>query len=293
MSGSKSDDFTEAPSVIDLLLSSSLDDLYDSLIGSQTVLSMPTMPLNTDGIDPYGSNITIRRVNFTNFDDAVAIKPMFKGRAVVAKGECSQDILVEDCNVKFGVGMSIGAVYPNPSHNCVKDVTFRNINFEYPLKAIYLKSGPGSPGVEESGEISNILYENIKIHFPVWFGIYIGPQQMSEPDGTGPGCLLYPFEDCHTEPKIDFRNITIRNLESTGGLLNPGIIRFNETNPSQGLKFENVTLHGWWEDLDWGFITEFAHGATAVNVYPDPQFGARQTEQVFYLFSIKNMLRFA
>ena len=193
MTSSKADDFTEAPSVTDLLLTANLDDLYNTLVGSKTVLSMPTMPLNTDGIDPYGSNITIRRVNFTNFDDAVAIKPMYKGRAVVAKGDCSQDILVEDCNVKFGVGMSIGSVYPNANHNCVKDVTFRNINFEYPLKAIYLKSSPGTPGVEESGEITNILYENIKIHFPVWFAIYIGPQQMSEPDGTGPGCLLYPF----------------------------------------------------------------------------------------------------
>ena len=116
---------------------------------------------------------------------------------------------------------------------------------------------------------------------------------MSEPDGTGPGCLLYPFEDCHTEPKIDFRNITIRNLESNGGLLNPGIIRFNETNPVQNLVFENVHIHGWWEALDWGFITEYAHGATAIDVFPDPRFGARQTEQVFYLFSIKSYLRFA
>lgn len=241
MSESSSDDFTEAPTIFDLLLTRDLSKLYKSLVGTKTLLSLPTMPLNTDGIDPYGSNITIRNVNFTNFDDAVAIKPMHAGGEYkVGKGNCTQDILVENCNVKFGVGMSIGSVYPNKNHACVKNVTFRNINFEYPLKAIYIKSSPGTPGEPETGEITNILYENIKIHFPVWFAIYIGPQQMKEPDGGGPGCMAYPFQDCPTEPKIDFRNITIRNLESTGGLLPPGIIRFNESNPIPDLVFENV-----------------------------------------------------
>ena len=46
------DDVTEAPSIYDILMSESLDDLWNSLVGSQTVISMPTMPLNTDGIDP-------------------------------------------------------------------------------------------------------------------------------------------------------------------------------------------------------------------------------------------------
>ena len=38
-------------------------------------LRIPTFPLNTDGIDPAGTNILIERVNITNFDDAVAVKP--------------------------------------------------------------------------------------------------------------------------------------------------------------------------------------------------------------------------
>lgn len=37
--------------------------------------TLPMFPLNTDGIDPHGTNILIERVNITNFDDAVAIKP--------------------------------------------------------------------------------------------------------------------------------------------------------------------------------------------------------------------------
>jgi polygalacturonase len=36
---------------------------------------MPTFPLNTDGIDPSGTNVIIRNINITNYDDAVAVKP--------------------------------------------------------------------------------------------------------------------------------------------------------------------------------------------------------------------------
>ena len=135
---------------------------------------MPPNPLNTDGIDPAGSNITITRVNITNFDDAIAVKPS-SGRFVVAKDGCSQDINVSDMNIKFGVGMSIGSVPPKWDHTCIRRVTFKNITFEYPLKAIYVKTNPLHAGKNESGEITDILYEDIKIHFPIWWNIYIGP----------------------------------------------------------------------------------------------------------------------
>ena len=42
--------------------------------------------------------------------------------------------------------------------------------------------------------------------------------------------------------------------------------------------------------MNWGFITEFAHG-TAINTYPDPQLGA-QSERVFELFTVKHMIQF-
>jgi polygalacturonase len=100
------------------------------------------MPLNTDGIDPAGSNVTIRNVNITNYDDAVAVKPSHKTDKI-AKDGCSQDILIENCNVKFGVGMTIGSVPPRDSHSCIRRVTFKKIDFEYPLKAIYVKTNPG------------------------------------------------------------------------------------------------------------------------------------------------------
>jgi polygalacturonase len=149
--------------------------------------NIPTFPLNTDGIDPSGTNIYIRNVTITNFDDAVAVKPANGGYKVAT---CAQNILVEDCKVTWSVGMTIGSVPPHIYHACIKDVTFRNVNFTSPLKAIYVKTNPGNAG---DGEITNILYENIKMTMPVWWGIYIGPQQQYQPDGDGPGCMLYPI----------------------------------------------------------------------------------------------------
>ena len=102
--------------------------------------------------------------------------------------------------------------------------------------------------------------------------------------------MTYPFGSCETQPFIDVQNITIRNLESHGGFLPPGVIRCNQTNACYDINFENVNITGWWEAMNWGFITEFAHG-TAVNTYPDPQLGA-PSERVFELFTVKHMIQF-
>ena len=83
-----------------------------------------TFPLNTDGIDPSGTNVVIRDVKITSFDDAVAVKPANKGNKIAT---CAQNILVENVYALFGVGMTIGSVPPNINHACIKDVTFRNI----------------------------------------------------------------------------------------------------------------------------------------------------------------------
>ena len=135
--------------------------------------------------------------------------------------------------------MSIGSVPPNKKINCIRNVTFRNIQFYEPLKAIYIKTNPGSVG---SGVISNIMYENIKIHKPKWYSLYIGPQQQHEPDGKGPGCMLYPVEKCPTEPRITIENISLRNVHDTSGLLN--ILRCNKSNPCHNFELDNVDLKG-------------------------------------------------
>ena len=83
---------------------------------------------------------------------------------------------------------------------------------------------------------------------PHWWAIYIGPQQMKEPDGGGPGCMLYPYDPkgtCRTQPRITMRNITLKNVMVNNSLFFPVVIRCNETNPCTGFNFENVTTDKW------------------------------------------------
>ena len=86
-----------------------------------------------------GRNIHIRNCNIENFDDAVAVKPL-NGNNKIA--QCSENVLVENVYIKYGLGASIGSVPPNAAVNCVRNVTFRNIQFESPVKAIYVKVRP-------------------------------------------------------------------------------------------------------------------------------------------------------
>lgn len=95
---------------------------------------LPTFPLNTDGIDISGKDIYFRNLTIQNFDDAVAVKPIYTGGSSFTN--CTENILIEDSFVKYGVGMSIGSVPPNDNNKCIRNVTFRNIKFDKPLKAI-------------------------------------------------------------------------------------------------------------------------------------------------------------
>lgn len=75
---------------------------------------------------------------------------------------------------------------------------------------------------------------------PHWWAIYIGPQQMKEPDGDGPGCMLYPFDrkgTCTTQPRVTLRNITLKNVMINNSFFFPVIIRCNETNPCTNFYF--------------------------------------------------------
>lgn len=68
---------------------------------------------------------------------------------------------------------------------------------------------------------------------PIWWPIYIGPQQMKEPDGDGPGCMLYPYykDQCKTQPLVSIKDITLRKVHIHNSLLYPITIRCDVKNP--------------------------------------------------------------
>ena len=200
---------------------------------------IPTFPLNTDGIDLSVVNATVRNFNITNFDDSVAIKPCNNEYKYC---KCSSNILVYNGYVKFGVGMTVGSVQPNQNDNCVNNVIFKNVFMENPLKGIYIKTNRGNKG---NGSITNILYKNITMISPIWWSIYIGPQQQKQPDGSGEGCMKYPHDPyCPTEPKITIANITLKNINIQNSLNPyPGLLRCNETNICKRINFYNVSVN--------------------------------------------------
>jgi len=109
--------------------------------------------------------------------------------------------MVRDMILHYSVGLSIGSVPASDYYACVNNVTFMDSKMYHPLKGIYVKTNPGTttsmlPG--SGGQITNVVYQNIEMHHPVWWGIYIGPQQMKQPTGEGPGCMFYPIGGCET-----------------------------------------------------------------------------------------------
>ena len=125
-------------------------------------------PFNTDGIDPMGSDMHIHNLTVQNFDDVVVPKP---GTDL----DCTGNMMVENVEVRLGVGMSIGSVPPHQPGSCVRNVTFRNVNMIRPFKGIYVKTNPGN---QYHGNITDVYYHNFTMDRPIWWAIYIGPQQM-------------------------------------------------------------------------------------------------------------------
>ena len=199
---------------------------------------LPTFPLNTDGIDPYATNVRITNFQIRNYDDAIAVKPCNGGYEYCT---CSSNMIITDGVVHESVGLSIGSVQPNDEDACVRNILFKDVQMIRPIKGIYIKTNRGTHG---NGSISHIRYENINIDTPEWWGIYIGPQQQSQPDGSGEGCMRYPADpDCPTEPDITIHDIYLKNITVRNSLNPyPGIIRCNETNPCENFVFEDVTV---------------------------------------------------
>ena len=204
---------------------------------------IPTFPLNTDGIDISGIDIIVRNCTFVNFDDAIAVKPLHQGQSLYTT--CTQNVLIENCHVTYSVGMAIGSLAPHGNTNCIRNVTIRNIVFETPIKAIYIKANPGIVG---NGIISDILYEGIQINNALLWAIWIGPQQQHQPHGFSTGCSFFyplPFTECPTNPLVSFDRIVLRDVNITKGNFSPGVLLCNSTNPCTNFVFDRVNAFDW------------------------------------------------
>jgi len=215
-------------------------EIYKAHGGLDATSGLPIFPLNTDGCDIAGKNIFVENVTITNYDDTVCVKPL-SGDSLL--NQCAENYMIRNCKVFFGVGMTIGSVPPHDNVNCVRNVTFENIEFEHPIKAIYVKSNPGDVG---TGIIDSVTYRNITANLALWYPLWIGPQQQQQPGRNGTGCsFLYPIvPECPTQPRVTMSNIVLQDVSFTGGLTLPGVLLCDPANPCTGFVFDNVTNDG-------------------------------------------------
>ena len=71
-------------------------------------------------------------------------------------------------------------------------------------------------------------------------GFYLKPHK------EGTDCSFFyplPGTQCITDPLVTIKNITLRNINIYGGILSPGIIICNETNPCTNFIFDNVNVY--------------------------------------------------
>lgn len=235
--------------------------------------------LNTDGIDPSGRDVWIHHTVVVNNDDSIAVKPCHGGDGGCTYTDCSEDMLIEN-SLFTGFGASIGSVPPNVDHNCVRNITFRNISMPNTGKGVYVKSNPTClEDGSKTGEITNILYEDIVIDRPLWWPIWIGPQQQHEPnwtpaEGHKDCAMTYPFvETCPTQGCVSFTNITLRRIEIIDPVLSPGVVLGNETNPMQGIVFDAVRVTRPGTIPFYGnYQAMHAYGVSVNGSSPDPNF---------------------
>mmetsp|Transcript_9630 Transcript_9630/g.21401 ORF Transcript_9630/g.21401 Transcript_9630/m.21401 type:complete len:467 (-) Transcript_9630:61-1461(-) len=194
---------------------------------------------NTDGFDVSGRDIYIHHSEVWNQDDCFTIQPRDR-RGI--NSQCTENVLIENVNAS-GLGLTIGAVLPTLFHNCIRNVTFRKAYMFHTFKGIYMKS-QNSPEPQASGEISNILYEDIYMERPTQVAIWIGPAQ--EADSYKACSLLWPvvpFVSC-SPPSVAvlWENITLRRVQVHNPIQSPGVIYGNPKRPMKNITFENVVV---------------------------------------------------
>ena len=185
---------------------------------------------NTDGFDISGHNVFVHDCNCWAQDDCFTVKDNYDG--------VSSNMLFENNNAS-GMAMVLGSI--GGTH--VKNITFRNFYVHHTFKGIYTKFRGGT------GQMSDILFENIVMDGVEQYPIWIGPaQQADNPDPfyANPCSLCWPDKPdavCFPIEESKMENITLRNVIINNPGMSLGVIMGSTVNPTKNLVFENVVVH--------------------------------------------------
>jgi polygalacturonase len=195
----------------------------DVMIENTRILAPANSP-NTDAIDPFSSShVVIDHVFADVGDDNVAIK----SGAINSPGpdDSSRDISITDCTFLHGHGLSVGSEIAGGA----KDVRAERIHFEGTDNGIRIKANR-----DRGNDVSGLLFRDIKmenVKYALVISEYYPKVLPPIAESAQPITRLTPH----------FHDITIENLDATGGASAGAIIGLPES-PVQSVKLTNVRI---------------------------------------------------
>lgn len=180
---------------------------------------------NTDGIDPAAcKRVLITHCLIDTGDDNIAIKSGAPEHGPV------EDMLVEHCTFLGGHGMSIGS----ETYGGVKNLTVRHCTFDGTEAGIRLKSARGRGGVAENLTYHDLTLRNVEVAIQITS--YYPNRTTPKPGVPDPAPAV-------RDPRTPvWKNITIRDVKSTGGTKTAGIIIGLAEEAVRDITMENVFI---------------------------------------------------
>jgi polygalacturonase len=197
--------------------------LCDGLIvRNVTILNPGRGAPNTDGIDPIStSHVLIEHTTIDTGDDNIAIKS-----GLVERGDpnvASSDIVIRDCTLRAGHGLSIGS----ETAGGVRNVRVERVTFQGTRQGIRIKSARG-----RGNDIGDIVYRDITmkdVETPIQITDYYT------------GFVRDDAGQPMTEHTPKFHDIVIENLVATGAK-EAGVVMGLPESPVRGLVMKNVRI---------------------------------------------------
>jgi polygalacturonase len=227
----------------------SFKDCQDLAIRDIKAIAPDESP-NTDALNLSGArNVLIEHCHISTGDDNIVLlcgAARKKGMPEV------ENVVIRDCTLGFGHGLSIGSY----TSGGVRNVTAENITFDGTTSGIRMKAWRDRGGVVEDIHYRNIVMKHVR--YPVWITSYY------------PKPPAHPSKDQPTEGKSQnpvWRDISIENLtvtDSPNSILLWGL----PDEPIDGVTFKNTKI-----SAETGALIFHAKNIGFANVSIDPAAG--------------------
>lgn len=218
----------------------------DVTINGITLINPPNSP-NTDGIDPGGGSrrIVIAHCHIDTGDDDICLKGGI------------QDMLVTDCAIFHGHGVSIGS-----NVDQISNLTVRRCTFEGTATGIRIKCYAGRGGQAENLVYQDLAMKNVQVALSI-----NSNYQGTTIDTEGIGIDHVPANPANAR-STKWRHILIRNIQATGCTLTAGLIVAVPEVPVEDVTLEHISI-----DAPTGLRIGYTKGVTLHDVHVNVKSG--------------------